>query len=140
MLKAFRSVTSRRTIASLCTLSLLSIVYASNAWGFTGETCGRYADDYDDLRSCQAKLELGGIDEVVTRIGELRHGSGQDWYLEDTDLQGEFLWVDTRRLPDTERFRLISQCGSVPCRVKLTGVSRDRMIIIGSFEVRGTAK
>jgi hypothetical protein len=126
--------TSWGTRAFPSILLLLSIVSASNVWGFTGEACGRYAADYDDLRSCQAAFELGLISEVVTRVGELRHGSGQDWYLEHTDLQGETLWVDIRQLQDVEKSRLFALCGQSPCRVRLTGVARDRMITITSLD------
>lgn len=133
-LKIFKPLTCRGVIALLSALFLLSIVCASEVWGFSGEACGRLADDYDILRWCQVELELGGIDEVVTRSGKLRHGSG-NWYLEDTDLEGESLWTDIRRLPEAEMSHLISQCGAVRCRVKLTGIARDRMIIANSIEV-----
>jgi len=124
-----------RCIAFLSAFSLLSILCASNVWGFTGEACGRYADDYDYLRWCQAELEVGAIEEVATRTGELRHGSGQDWYLESTDPQGETLWVDTRRLSDAEASRLATQCCHGRCWARLTGVVRDRMISLTAFEM-----
>jgi hypothetical protein len=128
-----------RVIVLLSALPFLSVPCASNVWGFTGEACGRYADKYELLRSCQAGFDLGFTDEVVTRVGDLQHGSGRDWYLENTDLQGETLWVDIRQLSNDEETQLAARCRLTRCRARLTGVARDRMIGITSFEILGSS-
>jgi hypothetical protein len=132
-LRTCRVVTSWAVTALLWVLPLLSIICASSSWGFTGEACGRYPNDDEQLRLCLVELDLGGID--ASRIGELRHGSGQDWYLEHADLQLETLWVDTQRLSESEVFQLATQCGQRSCRVRLTGIVHDHMISVTSFEV-----
>lgn len=134
-LKSVRVAAAWRVIALSTGMSLVSIGAVSNAWGFNGEACGRYAPDYEDLRWCQVDLELGAIDEVATRTGILRQGSGQDWYLDHTNPQEETLWVDIGQLSDAERSRLADQCGQKLCMVRLTGSTRDHMINITSIGI-----